>query len=186
MPQVHSHVDETGQDTKGDKFILGVVNINDDRSVALQLATRLELSTGRGRNKWIKTTDTKKLVYVKALLSTHVFKGCLYYAVYRNTNDFLTCTIAGTAAAIKAHASDSRALVRVDGLTKAQRNIFAVGLRRRAIATEKVRGVDDQGDALVRMADALCGFTRLALSEDNTFTQLLKNAERDGFIVRVT
>ncbi|HEY5867950.1 MAG TPA: hypothetical protein VI542_20725, partial [Candidatus Tectomicrobia bacterium] len=47
----------------------------------------------------------------------------------------------------------------------------ATALRQRQIRVETVRGVDERHDALIRLADALAGFTRHALPDVPTSTR---------------
>lgn len=48
--KLYCYVDETGQDTKGDVFIVSVV-IPDDREAVLQYLEALEVRTGKGKAK---------------------------------------------------------------------------------------------------------------------------------------
>ena len=51
-----------------------------------------------------------------------------------------------------------RVTIFVDGLTRPEQATFTTRLRARGIARKKVRGVrDEQSNAGVRLADALCG-----------------------------
>ncbi|MEK7787566.1 MAG: hypothetical protein AAB658_19350 [Chloroflexota bacterium] len=46
-----------------------------------------------------------------------------------------------------------------------------------------MRGVrDEESNALIRLADALCGFTRAALSGREDLAQLLKQAKEQGYV----
>lgn len=52
------------------------------------------------------------------------------------------------------------ATVIIDGLSGADVRKFGRGLRALRVSVRKVRGIDDERDALVRLADALAGFVR--------------------------
>jgi hypothetical protein len=78
------------------------------------------------------------------------------------------------------------ATILVDGLPKSQTRWFGKELRKLQIRTRKVRGVrKEEADALIRLADALCGFTRAAISGRQEFIGLLEKAEREGYIRRL-
>lgn len=59
---------------------------------------------------------------------------------------------------------------------------FGASLRRLGIRTRKVRGVRDEGDCFVRLADAMAGFIRDA-REGKPYTDILfPKAKERGFI----
>lgn len=58
-----------------------------------------------------------------------------------------------------------------------------VALRRLHIKTFKVRGVrKEESDALMRLADAVCGFVRAAREGRGELAKLLDRAKTQGFI----
>jgi hypothetical protein len=60
-------------------------------------------------------------------------------------------------------------------------------LRRSGIRAKKVRGVrKDENDALIRLADALCGFVRLAVEGNRAMQALLNTALANGFLKDVS
>ncbi len=70
--------------------------------------------------------------------------------------------------AVLSVSASAQAAVHVDGLPKARIRWFGTELRRLSIKTSKVVGVRrEESDAFIRLADACCGFVRLALSSRN-------------------
>jgi len=124
------------------------------------------------------------MAYIRGILNIPVLKGKLNYAVYRHTTDFLPSTILTTARAITTHVEgDYKAVIFVDGLRKSQTQWFGKELRHLRIRTEKVRGVrKEESDALMRLADAIAGFVRAALSGQEEMGKLLEKAEAEGYI----
>jgi len=92
----------------------------------------------------------------------------------------------GTAQAIKAYAQGKyEARITVDGLQKSERNRFAVGLRKQSVRTKTVRGGKDEIDIFIRLADALCGFLRQALTGRAELDRLMTRATREGYLIKV-
>ena len=90
--------------------------------------------------------------------------GLLYFGLHSHTMDYFNDTILDTAKSIKMFGQiNTRSIVTVDGLPGRQKDIFATQLRRMRIRVEKVRGVRDEFEELIRLADSVCGFVREAL-----------------------
>jgi hypothetical protein len=182
--KLYCYVDETGQDTKGDFFIVSVVVAEDHRDSLITMLERIEKTTGKGRVKWNGAKDDARAAYITRVLTTPAFKGTLSYALYHHTTDYLSRTVLTAARAITAHARGNyHATVFVDGLPKSKTKWFGTELRHLHIRTKKVRGVrKEEADALIRLADALCGFVRAALSKGDDFMVLLEKAKHEGYI----
>lgn len=95
-------------------------------------------------------------------------------------------TILSPAKALKAVTDEPyEATIFVDGLGKSERHRFAGGLRKLRISVRKVRGVNDQSDEFIRLADAIAGFVRDALHGNQSSTRLLDQAMRIEVIKEV-
>lgn len=184
MQKLYCYVDETGQDTLGQLFIVSVVVAEEERERLNQILERIEESTNKGRVKWLKAKDEARVEYIRRVLTSPVFKGKLAFASYQNTTDYLPRTVLTTARAITLHAeADYKATVFVDGLPKSQTRWFGRELRHLRIRTKKVRGVrKEEASPLIRLADALCGFVRAALAGREELTILLEKAMAEGYI----
>ena len=75
-----------------------------------------------------------------------------------------------------------QATVFVDGLNRTERHRFSAGLRQLRVSVRKVRGLRDQSDEFIRLADAIAGFARDVLEGDQIMKPLYKKAERNRII----
>ncbi|MDD5467984.1 MAG: hypothetical protein PHS96_09260 [Anaerolineales bacterium] len=133
-----------------------------------------------------KSDDAKRSVHIKKALSTPAFKGNMYYALYKATTDYADKTIQTTVRAVKTHIQEPyKATIIVDGLRKSERRTFATQLRKRGIRTQKVRGATEQADIFVRLADALCGFLRDALTGRKDFRRFMDKAITEGYLSQI-
>jgi hypothetical protein len=178
-------VDETGQDTLGRLFIVSAVVAATDRDGLVAELENIERFSGKGKVKWIHTRHQARLAYMQAVFSASVFRETLYFSTYHDTKSYMALTVLSTAKAILTAAGDtSEVTVYVDGLPKARLRWFGVELRRLSIRTRKVAGVRrEESDALMRLADACCGFVRQAFSAERPeITRLFQRAKEQGYL----
>jgi hypothetical protein len=181
------YIDESGQDTKGVIFLVSVIITEDERDEVVQLLEKIEQQSEKGRVKWMEAKDKARVAYIKAVLGEPKLKGCLNYAIYHNNSDYWALTVLTTARAILACSyEDYQASIFVDGLPKTLIRAFATELRHLHIRTKKVRGVKkDENNALIRLADALCGFVRAAKSGRQELETLLEKAKVENVVREV-
>jgi alkanesulfonate monooxygenase SsuD/methylene tetrahydromethanopterin reductase-like flavin-dependent oxidoreductase (luciferase family) len=185
-PKLYCYVDETGQDTQGDLFIVAVVVVVDlDRDQALASCEAIEQASEKGRRKWLRSRPAQRVAYIEQILQARVFHGKLISAVYRNSKEYVALTRQTIARAILAQPdATGKVTVLIDGLPQAHRREVGKYLRQQGIQVRKVRGIrDEENDALCRLADAVCGFVRAALENQEPFPALLARGQNQGVLV---
>lgn len=178
-------VDESGQDTKGEFFVVAIVAVEDSDGFR-KFCTTLERTSRKGRTKWGTAKKDSRIIYLRAVISdASSFGVTLFYAVFRETLAYDRATVESIARAIHSLSSPgSRFSVQVDGLAKTKCNTYKTDLRKRGVSVEKVRGVKDENEPLIRLADALAGAARDMLeSEDSELRKLFALATRTGIFV---
>ena len=184
MNKLYCYVDESGQDTHGDLFVVCVVLLSEERhQVALRCET-IELETGRGNVKWSKTRYDKRLAYIRRILQEPILEGKLSCFTHRNSIDYLSLTIQAVAATVLSTVQQPyKVTVLIDGLARSQYRDVGSRLRQSGISVRKVRGVkQDENDALIRLADSLCGFVRAAIEEEGEMRVLCERAKRERYL----
>lgn len=179
------YVDETGQHTEGDLFIVSVVVVpGPQREDALELCEAVERTTGKGPVKWVKANRNRRHNYMREVLRGQPFEGGLTFAIFRNNRqDYPNMTYQTIAMALQDLAGDDyKATVRIDGLHRNQEREVGLILRRRGVKVKKVRGVKDEGDSLIRLADALCGLVRNADQGIAEMVTLFEQGIRQGVL----
>ena len=176
--KLYCYVDETGQDTEGRLFIVAVVVTAQDRDTLLQLCERFEKVSGKHKDKWGKAKYARRLSYLRLVLADPRFKNTLRYCLFQQTRDYDAAMVAAICEAIfwLKPTSPYTSLVYVDGLRKTKRHEYGRRLRLSGLPVRQVRGVArDESNALIRLADALAGFVRDALTGEDEAAQALYN-----------
>jgi len=177
MQKIYAYVDETGQDKKGKLFLVSVVLTGSERKGLREKLKKIEKASGKGNKKWSRSTRRQREKYIESIISGKDFIDRLFYSEYHDTKAYVDLTILTTAKAILNKAKiPYQSTVLVDGLKRSERRRFAAGLRKLNVRVSKVRGVRDQSDALIRVADAVAGFVRKSLGEDKSMRELFKKA----------
>lgn len=186
--KLYCYVDENGQDTKGDVFIVSIVVTGKERDELLTLCEEIEVESGKGKFKWGKAEHNRRMDYLKRIFSTKTFKEKLRFAVYKEQVNYDMATIMGIAKAV--HFKESKeytTLVYVDGLSKNKRQEYGSELRKLGVPTRKVQGVTKDGNnSLTRLADAIAGFVRDVLDkEGEDMENLFKEAIKEKSLIEV-
>lgn len=184
MNKLYCYVDESGQDTFGDLFVVCVVLLGEERHQVAQRCESIELETGRGNLKWSKTRYDKRLAYIRRILQEPMLEGKLNCFTFRNSIDYLSLTVQAVVASVLSTAQQPyRVTILIDGLARSQYGDVGSRLRQSGVLVRKVRGVkQDENDALIRLADSLCGFVRAATEGQEEMMVLYARAKRERYL----
>jgi hypothetical protein len=199
MEKLYCYVDESGLDTMGEAFFVAVVITAGEQQVARDRLEQIEREVKKIRPKWNRTFPAVRAAYIQRVLQEKgLFERLLFRRYFGGgTQDYLERTAETTAEALLEYvtAEDvvrSQVTILVDGLPEASVEVFRKFLRprlhasRRRVDTRKIRGLRDDNDALMRLADALVGFVRSAWMEPNgELAALFKKAMKDGLVTEV-
>ena len=181
--KLYAYVDESGQDTLGELFLVSVVVTGEAREGLRKKLRTIERASGKQTKKWRKARLAERTAYLQSVFQLAELTGCIYYARYRDTRAYVDLMILSTAQALHAKGAElPQATVIVDGLSRPERPRFAAGLRKLRIRVHKVRGARDQSDELIRLADAIAGGVRDSLEGDAIMRPLFAQAERRGVV----
>jgi hypothetical protein len=75
QPKLYCYVDETGQDTLGELFIVAVVVSGADRDSLVAKLEEVERTSGKGRVKWMSSRHHARFAYIQAVLSSPLFRN---------------------------------------------------------------------------------------------------------------
>ena len=172
--KLYCYVDETGQDARSSQFIVVTVIISTDPEGLRTVLQEVEKQSGKRQRKWTNATVAQRLAYVERVVSSAGFTGTIFFSRYPKPTNYPESTFTAIAQAIEAAAGGRpfRAHVFIDGLSLTERQRGAEHLRAFSRDVKKVRGLRDESDEFIRLADTFAGFVRAHL-EGATYTALL-------------
>ena len=184
----YCYVDESGQDTQGELFIVAVVVAGDEREHLRQACTEIEAASRKGARKWAKSNQERRLAYVQDILRREDLHGKLYFGIHQWTQDYLNATVQTivSALSLSVMGKEYKATILIDGLPRSTERNVALLLRRSGLPVQKVRGIDEESEPLIRLADALCGFVRSAREGNDAMLALFEAALNSGFVIDLT
>jgi hypothetical protein len=186
--KLYAYVDESGQDTQGQIFVVSVAVLDSEQRSLAQDLERIEKETGKGNAKWHKSRHEFRSAYIERLVALAGLRQSVFVEVFKDGKEYLKLTTLAAAKAIlrKAGGDGYRATVFVDGLKGAELPQFSRGLRELHIHTRKVRGVrKDENDAFIRLADAVCGLVRDAEEAVPWAVSALSQLREAGVVTRL-
>ena len=180
----YAYIDESGQETEGRFFVVSVVVLDQDHHTIVQQLEAVEIRSGKGKIKWHRARHTYRQAYIEELVNVSRLAGSLFFETFTESRAYTDMTVIATAHAIQRKAAgECRVVVFVDGLRKHEAQRFSTLLRQRQAGIEKVRGVQkEQNNALIRLADALCGLVRDAEEGQAWAVESLQRLQRHALL----
>jgi uncharacterized protein DUF3800 len=172
-PKLYAYVDESGQDTRGQFFVVSIVILDADHETILHQLEAIEARSRKGKVKWHRARYMYRQAYIDELANLTRLSRSLFFESFGGSQAYVTLTVTATANAVRQRTQGSpcEVTVFVDGLLKHEAVRFAGLLRTQSRGIRKVRGVQkEQNNAFIRLADALCGLVRDA-EEGNSWAQ---------------
>lgn len=183
----YAYIDESGQDTEGRFFVVSVILVGSDQDAIMTQLEAIEMRSRKRTLKWQRSRQPFRQAYIDELVNLDALSGSIFFSRFPNTRRYTEVTAEGVARAIRARArGDYKITVLVDGLRKTERRAFTRRLRGLQIRPHKVRGVlKEENNALIRLADAVCGLVRDADDGSPWATEVLARLQRRELVILV-
>lgn len=185
--KLYCYVDETGQDARSSQFIVVSVIIISDPDHLREILQIAERDLGKRQRKWTKATVSQRLAYVERLLGVPDLQGAVYFSRFPKPANYPESTFIAVAHAIRT-ATGGRgfhAHVFIDGLSATERQRGTQQLRTLYRGVKKVRGLRDENDEFIRLADTFAGFIRAHCEGAVYAERLFRQGIDSGVIVEV-
>ena len=186
--RLYCYVDETGQDTKGEMFIVVAILAMQPDELFEKLEA-VEASSGKGKVKWHRARRNRDAYITEALNLKLLLR--VYYQTFTGSElSYELATVTATANAINAYCRQEgiesyKATIVIDGLRRSLQNRTGKLLRNLGIRTKSVRGERDETNPMIRLADAVAGMVREAHEGDAHFSKFKKRLEEQGDITEL-
>jgi len=187
MKKIYCFVDETGQDTKGKSFHIVVVII-EGRAVELIRKSLIvvESKTSKGFKKWGRTDLNTRKTYIGQTTSLIKGGGHIFYAVFHNSKEYVALTAFALVQAILSY-SDKKVecSIIIYGLKESDQKKTLSVIKNFHIRYRKVRGLKDQSEPILRLADSIAGLVRDEDEGESYAEGLLQKLKNGGIISQI-
>lgn len=185
--KLYCYVDETGQDTYGEKFIVVSIVVANEREKVFDLLEEAEIKSGKTKRKWIKTRSDERDKYLKLALPQSKLKGKIFYRIFHASKEYEDLMVLVIAQAINLYIernniTDYKTTIVIDGLKATEAKRVAKSLRLLGIKTRRVRGEKDESNSLLRLADALAGLIREADEGNKNYDKLVNKLQEEKVV----
>lgn len=187
--KIYCYIDESGQDTKGELFIVSVVVAGNDKDILQNELEQIEKDSGKHKYKWGKTNISSRLKYLQKIVSNKKYKYSIFFSKYK-TMDFDLAAIQTISKTVhyKTNKHDYKTSVYIDGLAKSKRHFYAKELRNLGVRTQKIKGVmKDENNSLIRLADAISGWIRDVIEQniDDDLSKVYRKGIKNKVLVEI-
>lgn len=185
ITKLYCYVDETGQDTKGDLFLVAIVIKDITKLEALEKELEeIEQTTGKKQLKWRRTNKEIKSKYLEKLLLIKGLKNAIFYAKYQDSKEYSKLTSLTIAKAVLAKGSTNYTVtIIIDGLNNKERDVVRKELKKLKIKYRKIRGMKDEQNIFLRLSDAMAGFLRDSYEGEEYAKQFIKKFEKAIMVI---
>ena len=183
----YCYVDETGQDARSSQFIVVTVIVATDLEDLRNVLQVVERESGKRQRKWTSATVVQRLNYIERVVSAAGFRGTIFFSRYPKPTSYSDCTFLAIAQALQVAAGGQpfQAHVFIDGFSMTERQRGTEILRAFNRGVKKVRGLRDENDEFIRLADTFAGFIRAHFEGANYTEQLYERGIDKGVIAEV-
>jgi hypothetical protein len=185
MQKLYCYVDESGHHNPEEHFTVGIVIADDGRDELAEVLELIERATGKGIRKWSEASPAQRSEYVRAFCKLRMFRRKLYFAEYERLDaPVIEMAARALVDAWRAYGTgEAIGMAYFDGLPDAKVRDVTKILRDSNVPTDKVRTVrKDETDALIRLADAVCGLVRSARAKRRDMRELRDMAIKAGVL----
>lgn len=184
--KIYCYVDETGQDAGSKFFIVACVEVEKDPEPIRSVLIELEQQTKIGAIKWHKSNYGRRIAFMEAFLLTKHSGLKVYFGRYKKPIPYGLPTVEVLQKSIQGFSTNPvQAIIYIDGLDRISALKITNALRSKYIYLNLVKGVRDESEVLIRLADRWAGCLRSAFAGNPDCEQLLKRAVKTGFLVEI-
>jgi len=182
--RLYAYVDETGADARSDVFIVAVIIVDNRRDKLRERLRTIELDSYKASKKWTKATHKQRVDYSRAICQTQELVDAIFYGVTAKPTNYLFSTAQTIRRAISLAADDQavRVTILIDGLEKSLRHDVKRVVQDQQIAVNKVRGLRDESDEFIRLADTIAGLVRAHREGKDFAVPLVQTMKRRGIL----
>ena len=183
MQKLYCYVDETGQDTATEFFVVVAVVNDKDQTLLRAKLRQIETTAKIGQRKWHKADVEKRKYFLQLAIKENIGSGEIYYGRYSKPLPYFLPMLDVLEKAIRDKAREKyRAIVYVDGIDKKKAAELTNALRLRGIKLEFVRSARDESEPLIRLADRWAGCIRASFLNKSEEKEIFEKAQEKRYL----
>lgn len=184
--KLYCFVDETGQDVGSKIFIVVTVIVISQLDDVRKNLEILEADTRIGKIKWHKSQYKYRIKFIEGFLSKNNENLHIYFLKVRKPVFYYLPTTEILQKSISENASkNTQAIICIDGLDKFSAKKYTNALRTKFVTLRLAKGIRDESEVLIRLADRWAGCIRMALLGNQQCKNLLEKATNNGVLKEV-
>lgn len=156
--------DETGQDTLGKFFLVATCIVDLDKMLDLiALLEEIENKSKKHARKWGNAGNQARTEFIQNINKSSFPKNSLFYSDFKDTKQYaelISLVIAKTVLNKVGDRKDYVVKIYFDRITKKTESKIKNELKKLKIKFRSVRGLKDESNSLIRLADSIAGFIR--------------------------
>ena len=186
IQKLYCFVDETGQDTKGKFFLVAVVLKGvEDLETLQEKLTEIEKLTKKNL-KWSKSSFKVREIYLNQIMTLKQLKNAIFYSTYQDTKAYIPLTSLTIAKTILSkNTTNYTANILIDGLKDKEMEEVRKELKKLKITYNRIRGLKDEQDIILRLADGIAGFLRDCADKQEYTKPIIKKFTEAKIITEV-
>lgn len=180
--KINTYTDESGQDTQGKLFVVVSVVINPDLLEKLETRLLCIEKKSRKRRKWTYSNISRRVDFCQLILTEDLFHSFrIYYSVFRNKLNYsqlISSHIARSTAKV-GKATDHQVKIFLDSMDKKTISTIAHEIKKYDIDFKKIKGLNEESNVFIRLADCMCGLIRDVENKDcpGVYKKIFKHLE---------
>ncbi len=187
MQKFYCYIDETGQDTKSEVFVVVAVVSEKEQDKLREELMNIEKLAKTGHRKWHKSKPERRLKYLQMVIAQKIGKEEVFFASYQKPLPYFLPILETIERAIKLKVKGQyQATVCVDGIDKKKARELTNALHLRGVKTSFVKSKRDESEPLIRLADMWAGCIRAVFLKRKKEMDLIKKAKKISCLIDIT
>lgn len=185
IKKIYCYVDETGQDP-GEVFVVVAVIVASNVEAIRERLHDLEKSVKIGVTKWHKSSYKYRIAFLEGFLRQDNSDLHIYFIKAQKPVLYYAPTLEVIQQALSAHSKPStQAIICIDGLDELSAKKFTNSLRTKNLKVKLAKGLRDESESLIRLADRWAGCIRMALSGNKDCEALVNRAKKKNVLKEI-
>lgn len=177
--KIYCFVDETGQDAGSKIFIVVAVIVKGSPEVIRLSLLKLERQLKIGNKKWHKLRHKDRVNFIRNFLQEKPNHLQIYFGRFKKPSPYFFPTFEVIQKSLGFYSQEPiEAIIYVDGQDSISAKKMTNALRSKKLHLNLVKGLKDEAEVLIRLADRWAGCLRLAFLEDGECKILVTRAKK--------